>query len=185
VELRSAAAGDELMIVGSVGKDLDYFNVGESALPLRVIEDVELTPFHSPSQSKDYLETTRLHEAMFVSRQDVELKRQAGYTRITDPFFCLRETIADLWKNVYKRPEVHHQFITRCSLFRSLYAIEFAVRLVCPSSRQNPVVGRPFLFDGDPGPLLLLLQSGTVPQFRPISVVAKWLDGSRYHLVGR
>jgi len=114
VELRPAVAGDELMIVGSVGKDLDYFNVGESALPLRVIEDVELTPFHSPSQSKDYLETTRLHEAMFVSRQDVELKRQAGYTRITDPFFCLRETIADLWKNVYKRPEVRSQFITRC-----------------------------------------------------------------------
>jgi len=28
-------------------------------------------------------------------------------------------------------------------------------------------------------------KSGTAPNFRPISVVAKWLDGSRCHLVGR
>ena len=52
------------------------------------------------------METTKLHEAMFVSTQDVELKRQAAFTKITDPFFCLRETIADLWKNIYKQPEV-------------------------------------------------------------------------------
>jgi len=35
---------------------------------------------------------------------------------------------------------------------------------------------------GDPAPLP---QRGTAPSFRPISVVAKWLDGSRYHLAGR
>ena len=28
-------------------------------------------------------------------------------------------------------------------------------------------------------------QKGTAPNFRPMSVVAKWSDGSRYHLVGR
>jgi len=93
-------------VTATLGKDTDYFNVGESALPLRLIEEDELTPFHSPSQSKDYMETTRLHEAMFTSSQDAELKRRAGVTKITDPFFCLRETIADLWKNVYKRPGV-------------------------------------------------------------------------------
>jgi len=38
------------------------------------------------------------------------------------------------------------------------------------------------VLDGDPGPLP---QRGTAPNFRPISVVAKWLDGSRCHLVGR
>jgi len=38
------------------------------------------------------------------------------------------------------------------------------------------------VLDGDPG---LLPQRGTAPNFRPISVVAKWLDGSRCHLVGR
>jgi len=123
-ELRSVADDQTTINVScSLGKDTDYFNVGESALPLRVIEDADLTPFHSPSQSKDYLETTRLHEAMFVSSQDVELKRQAGYTRITDPFFCLRETIADLWKNVYKRPEVRYRSVAK-SVFiswRSLY----------------------------------------------------------------
>ena len=102
----SSVPDDHIIIVATLGKDTSYFNVGQSALPLRLIEDDDLTPFHSPSQSKDYMETTKLHEAMFTSTQDVELKRQAGYTKVTDPFFCLRETIADLWKNVYKRPGV-------------------------------------------------------------------------------
>ena len=95
-----------IIILCTLHKDISYYNIGPSALPLRVIEDDELTPFHSPSQSKSYMETTRLHEAMFTSSQDVELKRQSVYTKITDPFFCLRETIADLWKNVYRRPGV-------------------------------------------------------------------------------
>ena len=38
------------------------------------------------------------------------------------------------------------------------------------------------VLDGDQLPLP---QRGRVPNFRPISVVAKWLDGSRCHLVGR
>jgi len=38
------------------------------------------------------------------------------------------------------------------------------------------------MLDGDPAPLP---QRGTAPNFLPISVVAKWLDGSRCHLVGR
>jgi len=28
-------------------------------------------------------------------------------------------------------------------------------------------------------------QRGTAPNFRPVAVAAKWLDGSRCHLVGR
>ena len=38
------------------------------------------------------------------------------------------------------------------------------------------------VLDGDPAPLL---QRGTAPNFRPMSVVAKWLDGSRCHLIPR
>jgi len=39
------------------------------------------------------------------------------------------------------------------------------------------------VLDGDPAPLA---QKGAeTPSFRPISVVAKWLDGSRCHLVGK
>jgi len=38
------------------------------------------------------------------------------------------------------------------------------------------------VLDRDPAPLL---QRGTAPNFRPISVVAKQLDGSRCHLVWR
>jgi len=105
-ELVSSPDNNQTTIRATLGKDTNYFNVGPSALPLRLIEDVELTAFHSPSQSKQYMKTTKLHEEMFVSSQDSELKRQAGFTKITDAFFCLRETIADLWKNVYKRPEV-------------------------------------------------------------------------------
>jgi len=38
------------------------------------------------------------------------------------------------------------------------------------------------VLDGDPAPL----PKGAQPsKFRPISVVAKWLDGSRWYLVGR
>jgi len=39
------------------------------------------------------------------------------------------------------------------------------------------------VLDGEPAPLL---QKGVEPpNFQPISVVAKWLDGSRCHLAGR
>ena len=38
------------------------------------------------------------------------------------------------------------------------------------------------VLDGHPAPLL---QRGTAPNFRPISVEAKWLHGSRCHLVWR
>jgi len=37
------------------------------------------------------------------------------------------------------------------------------------------------VLDGDPSPL----PQRHTPNFRPISVIAKWLDGSRCHLVGR
>ena len=46
--------------------------------------------------------------------------------------------------------------------------------------------GRPrpghIVLDGDTGPLP---QRDTAPNFRPIYVVAKWVNGSRCHLVGR
>jgi len=38
------------------------------------------------------------------------------------------------------------------------------------------------VLDGDPTPLS---KRGTAPNFRPMSVVAKRLDGSKCHLVGR
>jgi len=39
------------------------------------------------------------------------------------------------------------------------------------------------VLDGEPAPPSP--KTGRSPNFRPISVVAKWLDGSRCHLVGR
>jgi len=41
------------------------------------------------------------------------------------------------------------------------------------------------VLDGDPAPLPKGAQPRTAPNFRPMSVVAKWLDGSRCHLVHR
>ena len=38
------------------------------------------------------------------------------------------------------------------------------------------------VLDGDPAPLP---QKGQIPNFRPMSIVAKRLDGSRWHLVCR
>jgi len=119
VELHSAADDSHIntiTISATLAKDTEHFNIGQSALPLRLIENEDLVPFDSASQSNDYMETTRLHEAMFSSRQDLELKRLAGYTRVTDPFFCLRETIADLWKNVYRRPGVNKMVVSSSCL---------------------------------------------------------------------
>jgi len=42
----------------------------------------------------------------------------------------------------------------------------------------------PYVLDGDPAPLPQRGRNPT-PNFRPISVAAKWLDGSRCHLVWR
>ena len=40
------------------------------------------------------------------------------------------------------------------------------------------------VLDGDPAPIGGG-KGGTAPNFRPMSVVDKWLDGSRFQLVGR
>ena len=43
-----------------------------------------------------------------------------------------------------------------------------------------------FVLDGDPDPATLLQRGRSpLPNFQPISVVAKWLDASRCHLVWR
>jgi len=39
------------------------------------------------------------------------------------------------------------------------------------------------VLDGDPAPLPRKV--GTTPNFRPMSIVAKWLEASGYHLVRR
>jgi len=41
------------------------------------------------------------------------------------------------------------------------------------------------VLDGDPGPLPLKHTGAKPPKFRPLTVVAKWLDESICHLVGR
>ena len=41
-----------------------------------------------------------------------------------------------------------------------------------------------FVLDGDPAPLPKR-GGGTLPNFRPIFIVAKRLDGSRWHLIWR
>jgi len=43
----------------------------------------------------------------------------------------------------------------------------------------------PIVLDGDPAPPFPQKRRDTAPNFRPMSLVAKWLDGSRCHLVWR
>jgi len=89
-------------------KQADAFNRGPSALPLRTIDDEELTPFRSPAEIKQFLDTSLLTYAMFASSQDHQLRHQAmtNRTTITDPFFCLRETIFGIWEAAYENPTV-------------------------------------------------------------------------------
>jgi len=49
-----------------------------------------------------------------------------------------------------------------------------------PKKGTAPAPGD-IMLDGDPAPR----KRGTGPNFMPMSVVAKWLDGLRFHLVWR
>ena len=89
-------------------KQADVFNRGPSALPLRTIDDEELTPFRSPAEIKQFLDRSQLTQAMYTSSQDLQIRHQAkmNNTTITDPFFCLRETIDGIWQVAFKDPTV-------------------------------------------------------------------------------
>jgi len=51
-----------------------------------------------------------------------------------------------------------------------------------PLGREVGLSPSDILLDGDPAPLS---ERGEPPNFRPMSIVAKRLDGSRCHLVGK
>ena len=96
-------------ISATLSKQKDLFNRGPSALLLRVIEDEELIPFRGPSEIREFVDASTLIRGLFLSSQDIELKRQADATNngtVTDPFYCLRETISNMWFHAYKNPEV-------------------------------------------------------------------------------
>jgi len=96
------------MVSATLRKQTDLFNRGPSALPLRIIDDGELTPFREPSEIREFLNTSDPFITVFMTSQDEELKRDAAATdsRVMDPFFRLRETITDLWTNSHTNPEV-------------------------------------------------------------------------------
>jgi len=105
-------------VSATLRKQTDLFNLGPSALPLRIIDDDELTPFQSASEIREFLDRTMLVEAMFESTQDLEIRSQAKKNNaiITDPFFCLKETISAIWRCAYKQPKVCF-----CILFRLFF----------------------------------------------------------------
>jgi len=68
---------------------------------------------------------------------------------------------------------------------------QFSVHICCgqmagwikmPLGREIGLSPSDIVLDGDPAPLA---QKGAGPNFRPMSIVAKRLDGSRWHLVRR
>jgi len=58
---------------------------------------------------------------------------------------------------------------------------QMASRINMPLGTEVCLDPSNIVLDGDPAPLHK--KGGRAPNFQPISVVAKWLDGSRYHLV--
>jgi len=88
-------------------------------------------------------------------------------------------------------------FVKRFALsYRTVVCPVCDVRVLWPNGwidqDETWHAGRPWLqphcVRWDPAPPLTelpILQRGTAPNFRPMFVVAKWLDGSRCHLVGR
>jgi len=97
-------------ISATLGKQTDLFNRGPSALPLRIISDEELTPFLSASEIEELATTSNLLQTQFASPQDCQIQRLANITdaTITDAFFCLRHTIANMWRRAYETPAVCH-----------------------------------------------------------------------------
>jgi len=72
----------------------------------------------------------------------------------------------------------------RASLFSAhVYCVQMAGWMKMPCGRQVGVDPSDIVLDGDPVPPPRKGRRAT--NFRPMSVVAKWLDGSRCHLVGR
>jgi len=124
-------------ITASLGKQTDLFNRGPSALPLRLITDEELTPFRSPTEIKQFLDTSKLAEAQFLSSQDVEIRCQANTNNstVTDPFFCLRETTYGIWQSTYKCPVV-----CDCSYW-SLFIDTRTIR-TCSLHKNSAHIGR-------------------------------------------
>ena len=65
-----------------------------------------------------------------------------------------------------------------------VYCGQTALRIKMPIGIEVGLGPGHILLDGDPAPPPPKI-SGTAPNFRPMSVVAKWLDGSRWHLAWR
>jgi len=101
-------------ISATLGKQTDLFNKGPSALPLRIIDDEELTPFHSAAEIQEFLETSRLLDEQFTSLQDLQLisEAEALNTTSTDPFYCLRQTTRGIWRTACRTSMVchHHSY---------------------------------------------------------------------------
>ena len=114
-------------ISAALTKHTDLFNRGPSALPLRIIEDTELTPFRGTSEIREFLDASKLLHLSFASSWDGE---QVTNPRIpTDPLFCLRKTIADLWVAAHERPKVATLLI-RMQLYVFLGSIIIYIRRV-------------------------------------------------------
>ena len=80
-----------------------FSNTGRSVLPLRFIDDSEMTSFKSQKELVDYLEATRLCDVMFCSPSNLKMKMNAlkGDTLTFDePFLALRIIIEQLWTSL-------------------------------------------------------------------------------------
>jgi len=100
-------------VSATLRKQTDLFNRGPSALPLRIIDDKELTPFRDPSVIRQFVNESTAFQSLFISSEDIELRRRAAatYSKVTDPFFCLRETMLVLWTQAHENPEVVNMLI--------------------------------------------------------------------------
>ena len=79
-------------IEATLVKDCDYFSCGH----LRFTYGSELTLFGSTHDIIEYFNKFLLQNYLFRSKEDCDLKREATAkgTDVTDPFYCLRETIS-------------------------------------------------------------------------------------------
>ena len=104
------------LLEATLVKDVDFFNVGPSTLPFRLIDDkVDLKPFVSTREIEEYFTMHPVQNLMFTSSQYVEMMRNriVGFpsTGAFDAFFCLRQTIATIWHMARYSPRVSKYYL--------------------------------------------------------------------------
>jgi len=125
----------------------------------------------------------RFLTAVFTGRKHGRQVRQHGQCV---PSLTINNASADTWRPFVKRFALCYLVVVCLSVclycITLVYCGQTVAWMTMPLGTEVALDPGHIVFDSD---LARLPKRGTVPNFQPMSVVAKWLDRSRCHLVWR